>query len=362
MANRIPTNLITGFLGVGKTTAVIDMLRRKNPAERWAVLVNEYGEVGIDGAMIEGAGAGPGEAGFTVQEVAGGCVCCTTAPFFPVALYMLLQEGRPDRLLVETTGLGHPARLLETLRGPDYADRLDVRAALGIVAPADFNCPGMFENPVFMDQVHLADVLVLNKRDQIDDNVVSSFQQWANRLFPPKLLVAATTRGTIDLDWLDLTSAHERVPLFPEAHEHSHTVARHPEDQPLLQLPTKGKPVRYASPDRSRPACGWIFNSADIFDEGRLLALANRPEFTRFKGVFHLEDEWISINKSGTDVTVKHSAYRRDSRVELFADQHEVNWIDVEKDLLQCLSIATDEQNPSTSITSSQGTSLPNPR
>lgn len=327
---RIPTNLITGFLGVGKTTAVIDLLRRKNPAERWAVLVNEYGEVGIDGAMMEGERGRNGDGGVTVREVAGGCVCCTTAPFFPVALYMLLQDGRPDRLLVETTGLGHPARLLETLRGPDYADRLDVRATLGLVAPADFTCPGMFDNPVFMDQVHLADVLVLNKRDQVSDTVVSRFQTWANGLFPPKLLVAATSQGVIDPLWLDLTSKDERVPLFPEAHAH-HIVA----ETPLLQLPSTGNPVRYESPGK-RPACGWVFSPADRFDEERLMAFANGPEFTRLKGVFHLEDEWISINRTGHEVTVKHSAYRRDSRVEVFASSG-VNWTEVGSELSKCL-------------------------
>ena len=70
----VPTNLITGFLGVGKTTAVIDLLKQKAAGSRWAVLVNEYGEVSIDGALIEGSGP----EGVTVQEVAGGCVCCAS--------------------------------------------------------------------------------------------------------------------------------------------------------------------------------------------------------------------------------------------------------------------------------------------
>ena len=279
--------------------------------------------------MIEGSGEG----GFTVQEVAGGCVCCTTAPFFPVALYMLLQEGRPDRLLVETTGLGHPARLLETLRGKDYQDRLDVRATLGIIAPSDFTCPGMFENPVFMDQVHLADVLVLNKRDQVGDNAVSVFQDWANGLFPPKLLVAATSQGVIDPLWLDLKPEHERVPMFPETHA-GHTSQKKNE---LLQLPTLGKPVRYESPEQGHHACGWIFSHHDQFDEERLMAFAGQPEFTRLKGVFHLEHEWIALNKSGNEVTLKHSAYRRDSRVEIFSDSHSTKWDQVESKLLDCL-------------------------
>src|SRR4051794_17304815 len=147
----VPVNLFTGFLGVGKTTAVIDLLGRKPAGERWAVLVNEYGEVGIDAALIEGSGP----EGVTVREVGGGCVCCATAPYLPVALHFLLLDAKPDRLLIETTGLGHPAKLLDTLRA-NYRDRLDVRATLGLVDPADFARPEMRANPIFREQVELA--------------------------------------------------------------------------------------------------------------------------------------------------------------------------------------------------------------
>src|SRR3954452_5719871 len=99
--DSVPTNLVTGFLGVGKTTAVIDLLSRKAPGSRWAVLVNEYGEVEIDGALIEGSGPD----GVTAREVGGGCVCCASAPFLGVALPFLLLDAKPERLVIETTGL-----------------------------------------------------------------------------------------------------------------------------------------------------------------------------------------------------------------------------------------------------------------
>src|SRR5262245_43602890 len=154
----IPTNLITGFLGVGKTTAVIDLLKRKPAGARWAVLVNEYGEVAIDGAMIEGSGPD----GVSVREVGGGCVCCASAPYLPVAIHFLLLDARPERLLIETTGLGHPARLLDSLR-LNYHGRLDVRATLGIVDPADFAKPEMRDNPILVDQIQIDDVLDMYK-------------------------------------------------------------------------------------------------------------------------------------------------------------------------------------------------------
>ena len=317
-----PANLFTGFLGVGKTTAVVHLLAHKPPDEKWAVLVNEYGDVGIDGALIEGTGT----RGVTVREIAGGCVCCASAPELPVALHFLLTEAKPDRLLIETTGLGHPARLIDTVRD-GYGDRLELRATVGLVAPADFACPGMFDNPIFMDQVHLADVLLLNKADRATPDLVAAFGAWADGLFPPKLLVAAVENGRVDPAWLDLMPRHERRALYPDAHP-----AGAAERDELVRLPTRGHPVRYPS----AVACGWVFSPGDEFDEGKLLAtLEALPGVTRLKGVFRVDGEWVAVNRAAGATTVRTIAYRRDSRVEVFAAGGD--WDAIEAALLGCL-------------------------
>jgi G3E family GTPase/very-short-patch-repair endonuclease len=498
----IPTNLVTGFLGVGKTTSVIDLLKQKPPGSNWAVLVNEYGEVSIDDALIEGSAPD----GVTVREIGGGCVCCASAPYLPVALHFLLLDARPERLIIETTGLGHPSRLLDTLRS-NYPDRLELRASLCIVDPADFAKPPMRENPVFLDQIQLADVLVMNKLDTASPELVAQFQQWADGLFPPKLLIAGTTQGRLDPAWLDLTANAERLPLYPEAHgrpsppgpkrpsppgplsprergseavadssasattpnsftpsppgrggrgvrassEHlSELAGRHrkiPEEllrrarelrqdqttaeqflwdcvrnrqlmgakfrrqhnvgpyiadfychearlcieldgeihdtpeqrvkdaardewlrqngfesvrfrndeilnEPLRALELisdilsrtlpagavePGIPRRYPSPPGVKPACcGWIFSVADRFDEAKLLRLFGVSQgITRLKGVFRLPDEWVMVNRAGTDLTVAPTSYRRDSRLEVFAE--DLDWGSFEGELLGCL-------------------------
>ncbi|MGL6074378.1 MAG: CobW family GTP-binding protein [Fimbriiglobus sp.] len=323
MARIIPANLFTGFLGVGKTTTIIDILQRKPASERWAVLVNEYGEVGIDGALIEGQGT----RGVTVREIGGGCVCCATAPELPVALHFLLTEAKPDRLLLETTGLGHPARLIDTIRD-QYADRVSLKATIGLVSPSDFTCAGMFENPIFMDQVHLADVLLLNKADTATPETITSFGTWANGLFPPKLLIAAMEQGRLNLDWLDLEAKHERRALHPDAHAETLPAASE-----LIQLPERGKPVRYPSP----AACGWIFSPADEFDEDKLLqALQSFPTATRWKGVFRVDGEWVAINRAGPTFTCRTISYRRDSRLEVFCPDEP--WAEMQAALLGCLT------------------------
>ena len=86
-----------------------------------------------------------------------------------------------------------------------------------------------------------------------------------------------------------------------------------------------------------RPACfGWLFSPADVFDEHKLLALLGRTKgITRLKGVFHLPDEWATVNRTGTAVSVAPTAYRRDSRLEVFSDS--LDWAAFESDLLACL-------------------------
>ena len=102
MVQRVATNIITGFLGAGKTTTILHLLKNKPKNENWAVLVNEFGEIGIDGALMV-------EHGAMIKEIPGGCMCCTAGVPMSVGINALLRTN-PDRLLIEPTGLGHPKR------------------------------------------------------------------------------------------------------------------------------------------------------------------------------------------------------------------------------------------------------------
>lgn len=322
---RVPTNVITGFLGVGKTTAILDLLARKNRAERWAVLVNEYGEVGIDAAILNGEG-------IAVREVAGGCVCCATAPYLQVAIHLLLTEEKPQRLLLETTGLGHPAQLIDRLRS-GYADRLDLRSTITIVSPDDFTTPGMLENPVFREQVELADVLVLNKLDRTDESTVSRFQQWAEDLSPPKQLIAATRSGRLEIEWLDLVNSSRALGLAIFGDGDSFAPGERP-----TSVPVPGQPVRMISSGLP-PACGWIFHPDDTFREDGILGLFGQLDgVVRLKGLFRTADGTVLFNRVGHSTTVSPSDYDRDSRVEIVLGEGPVNWDRIESRLRDCLS------------------------
>ena len=115
---KVPTNIITGFLGSGKTTAIQSLLKQKPAHEKWAVLVNEFGEIGIDGTILSDSGA-------IIKEVPGGCMCCAAGVPTSVALVALLKT-EPDRLIVEPTGLGHPKKIFSTLSSEQFSQHIEL--------------------------------------------------------------------------------------------------------------------------------------------------------------------------------------------------------------------------------------------
>ena len=110
--SQIPVTVITGFLGSGKTTLLSSILKKKE-LKKTAVIINEFGEIGIDGSLIKGHISDKQEV--LVKEVPGGCMCCSAGLPMQAALSLLLTKVRPDRLLIEPTGIGHPVEVLNVL-------------------------------------------------------------------------------------------------------------------------------------------------------------------------------------------------------------------------------------------------------
>ncbi len=208
---NIPTNLLIGFLGSGKTTAIEHLLRHRPADERWAVLVNEFGKVGVDSVLLDADGV-------ALVEVAGGCMCCVASQSMQVGLNRLLREAQPHRLLIEPTGLGHPAQMLETLSGPFYQGVLDLRATLCLVDARQLSDKRYTEHPNFRDQIHLADVLVANKTDLYAQQDFDAFAEYSRHLDPPKQRLAQVSFGRVQTEWLDLPRSASREAEFPEAH------------------------------------------------------------------------------------------------------------------------------------------------
>ncbi len=192
----IPLNLITGFLGVGKTSAILHLLEQKPASENWSVLVNEFGGIGIDGAIYASRG-------IQVRQVAGGCLCCSAGVPLQVAVNRILRETRPDRLLIEPSGIGHPRRVLDTLRSEHFQGVLDIRASLCLVDPRHLLDRRYRQHENFNDQIAMADILVANKMDLCDQRAEAAFDRFAGELHPPKMGIVKTEQGRIPVEALD---------------------------------------------------------------------------------------------------------------------------------------------------------------
>jgi len=353
---KIPTNLITGFLGAGKTTAIQSLLEHRPPGERWSIFVNEYGMVSIDHALLETSPE------VQVQELAGGCFCCETAFLLKPMLAQFLRRTNPHRLLIEPTGAGHPASVIDTLRDTTvFRDWLDLRATICLIDPEDFDDPRTRSTAVFHDQIQMADVVVMNRLDVRDPQLVEQCRNWLMEIDPPKLLVESTSFGRLRPEWLDLNGLVVRPPSFQNAHGHSNRntprsqadpfvspgvdgkseskaeLAQLPAIHTLERTPKPGAPLRLENEGQGQWACGWIFTAEDVFDRNDLLDLLGHVyPIRRLKGIFRCEDGWWLINRVGSQTSFQPSSYRRDSRLEIIKDQPTSGWPEFERKLVEC--------------------------
>ncbi|MBO6225763.1 MAG: GTP-binding protein, partial [Psychrobacter sp.] len=111
---NIPCTLVTGFLGAGKTTVINQLLASKPVDERWALLINEFGRIGIDGSLLASSqDEAIDKNSIAIREVSGGCICCTSQLPLQIAISRLLSDHHPQRLIIEPTGLAHPRELID---------------------------------------------------------------------------------------------------------------------------------------------------------------------------------------------------------------------------------------------------------
>ena len=212
------TNLITGFLGSGKTTSILHLLAHKDPNEKWAVLVNEFGEVGIDGALLADSGA-------LLKEIPGGCMCCVNGLPMQVGLNTLLRQGKPDRLLIEPTGLGHPKQILDLLTAPVYEPWIDLRATLCILDPRLLLDEKSASNENFRDQLAAADIIVANKSDRATPESEQALERWWQQNGGDRQLIHSE-HGKIDGHLLDLPRRNLAELPASAAHSHQHSVKK----------------------------------------------------------------------------------------------------------------------------------------
>jgi len=214
---RVPCTIVTGFLGAGKTTLIRHVLTNAQ-GRRLAVIVNEFGDVGIDGEILKGCGneACPEE---NIVELANGCLCCTVADEFVPALDAILARDGVEHIVIETSGLALPKPLVQAFHWPAIKSRVTVDGVVVVVDGAaladgrvadDLNALAQqhaadsalaHDDPVeevFEDQIACADLVVLNKRDLIDAAGIAKAQAAIAGVLPRSVKVITVADGKVD--------------------------------------------------------------------------------------------------------------------------------------------------------------------
>lgn len=329
--HAIPTNIITGFLGVGKTTAILHLLKSKPNNERWAVLVNEFGEIGVDGSLFKGQNAE--ENGVFIREVPGGCMCCAAGLPMQIALNQLLSRAKPQRLLIEPTGLGHPKEVLEILGSPHYQNILDIQHSVTLVDARKLHDSRYTNHATFNQQINIADVIVGNKQDLYLDEDKALLEQYIAEHSKSSASVFFTSQGQLDPTILYGSSKAVKNNIYSQEHSDNHHLH---ESRPNLNeapIPECGH-LKVQNSGEGYQSTGWRFAPHKIFDRKRLYDYLTGLKVERMKAVFITPEGIFGYNATENTLTESELDDCLESRIEIITRGDQTV---CEKGLLACL-------------------------
>ncbi len=291
----IPVQIVSGFLGAGKTTAIRAQLDARK-GERIAIIVNDFGEASLDEAALEA------DEPFRLTNIPGGCVCCTAPEGFVDALGAVLAEA-PDRLIVEPTGLARPQDLIDTIRRCAHRSDFELAPTLVLIDPARLARPGSKEGEqaLLREQAQGADVLVANRTDLCDEQALERFRAFADALWPPPLATHITTHGALPAELCDWPEGEG-----PRSRDTTHAGHDHPHDS------TEGYHAR-----------SWKWAPNVVFSRERLANGLQRiaagdsdVSLERFKGIFRTQEGVSRLEIASGMLHDRLTSFRRDSRAD----------------------------------------------
>ena len=313
LPERIPATVITGFLGAGKTSLIRHVV--EGAGRRIALIINEFGEMGVDGSVLRGCGFAdcPED---DIVELANGCICCTVAEdFLPTIEHLLARPIPPQHIIIETSGLALPKPLVRAFSWPEVRDRVIMSGVIAVIdAPAVAN--GSFVSDpaalsrqrdadpaldhrsslaeLFDDQISCADLVILNKTDLLDSDTITAVTKTVshhlqsgtgiikarNAHVDPRLILGLETTMNKDLDSAVPSSVHD--------HDHHHDHNDHDHDAfTSLRIPL---------PDIEDPA--------DLAN--RISSAARSQNLFRVKGFAHVRGKAMRLVVQGVGDRVDH--------------------------------------------------------
>ncbi|KAF2389217.1 CobW family GTP-binding protein [Pseudomonas frederiksbergensis] len=309
MLQNIPTHVIAGPLGAGKTSLIKHLLAQRPAHERWAVLINEFGQIGLDAALLT-----QDADGIALGEVAGGCLCCVNGAPFQIGLGRLLRKARPDRLFIEPSGLGHPAQLLRQLSEAPWLGVLAVQPCV-LVLDAQAIAAGKPLPAAQQEALSSAGLLLLNKSEDLDDGdrqrikalLPMRLLYWTQQaVMPLSELPGLEARGVAGVDNLVVPKGVAQMPAI---------------------WTDPAFPICLSQEQEGGWSIGWRWHPSQTFDTALVTLWLESLAWRRAKLVIHSGEGWVSANAvDNSALNWQPSEWRQDSRIELiFSEPQDVD-------------------------------------
>ena len=298
MSDKIPVTVLTGYLGAGKTT-LLNRILSENHGKRYAVIVNEFGEIGIDNEIVVGADE-------EVFEMNNGCICCTVrGDLIRIVEGLMKRKGKFDAIIIETTGLADPAPVAQTFFvDQDVQDRARLDAIV-TVADAKWLSARLKDAPEAKNQIAFADVILVNKTDLVTPAELAEVEARIRGINPYARLIRTQKcavplsdvldRGAFDLDRIlelepaFLEDGHDHDHDHGDGHHHHHGLQHfHDEEMQSVAFTIDGD----VDPDKFMP---WINDvvqrdGPDILRSKGILAFTDEPKRFVYQGVHMILD------------------------------------------------------------------------
>jgi cobalamin biosynthesis protein CobW len=301
VARKVPVTIVTVFLGAVKTTLVRHAIENAE-GRRLALIVNEFGDVGVDGTILRSCGIEncPEE---NIVELTNGCICCTVADdFVPTLEALLSREPAPEHIIIETSGLALPKPLVKAFEWPDIRNRVTVDGVVTVVDGPAVKA-GRFvddpekvaaqraadpsvdhENPleeVYEDQLLCADLVVLNKADLLSDEEITSLSEEIKRSVPRAIKIVAARQGQVPASILLGLSAAAEDDLAARPSHHDNEAEHDHDDFEtfIVDVPEVASPADLASRAKA------VANAHDVLRVKGYAAIGGKPMRLLLQGV-----------------------------------------------------------------------------
>lgn len=326
-SKRIKTHIISGYLGAGKTTLLMNLLRQKPEHEIWAVLMNEFGRIGIDQLLLED------QPSITISEVLGGCLCCSSQLPMQLALSQIIKQLKPDRLFIEPTGLGHVQQLLQQLSQPQWCSQLDLRAVVCVVNTSQLQQHVHAE--LFQAQLNAANIVFYSHLNSATSKDYLYMQNLEQEYMGRILTWVKQPLAELKLALLD-------HPIIMNSVQKQHLLTQQQRmTEADMAVEIQQLPYFYTQQAQGYVIRGWRFSRRWQFDLNQLIDLLLKLQnWLRIKAIFHTDQGWISLNINPEQAhklaeQIQQINTQIDNRLEII-DQCMADWSLFEAALLKC--------------------------